>query len=108
MAAEGVAQRAEARAGAEPGVLVAGIGPRDGIEETLAAHMAACHEAALSCLANARRRDLPESARAGELGLVGTGLTGPARIVRTGRRTLPLGFWAGPLDEVAHGANPSI
>lgn len=48
-------------------VLVAGVGPRDGIEEALAAQMAECHEAALACLANARRQDLPESARTAEL-----------------------------------------
>lgn len=60
MAAEGIAERAEA-------ALWAGIGPRDGIEETLAEQMAACHEAALACLANARRQDLPESARTSEL-----------------------------------------
>ena len=62
MVAEGphVAERAAA-------ALWAGIAPRDGVEETLAAQMAACHEAALACLANARRQDLPESARTAEL-----------------------------------------
>ncbi len=55
---------------AEAGVaaaLRAGIAARDGTEETLAAQMAACHEAALACLANARRQDLPESAKTSEL-----------------------------------------
>ena len=56
----GVAERAAA-------ALRAGIAPRDGLEETLAAQMAACHEAALTCLARARRQDLPESARTAEL-----------------------------------------
>jgi len=62
MVAEGphVAERAAA-------ALWAGIAPRDGVEETLAAQMAACHEATLACLANARRQDLPESARTAEL-----------------------------------------
>ena len=66
--AERAAALAPAQPLAEPGVLLAGIGPRDGIEEMLAEQMAGCHEAALSCLANARRRDLPESARTAELG----------------------------------------
>ena len=57
---KGMAERAAA-------VLRAGIAPRDGIEETLAEQMAGCHEAALACLANARRQDLPESARSSEL-----------------------------------------
>jgi len=47
--------------------LLAGIAPRDGVEAALAAQMTACHEAALACLGNARREDLPQSARTGEL-----------------------------------------
>ncbi len=63
---------AEDRAAA---ALLAGIAPRDGVEAALAAQMAACHEAALACLGNARREDLPQSARTGEL-RTGTRLMG--------------------------------
>jgi hypothetical protein len=44
-----------------------GIAPSDAIETMLAAQMAACHEAALACMAKAGRPDLPDSARTAEL-----------------------------------------
>jgi hypothetical protein len=47
--------------------LQAAVAPNDGIESMLAEQMGGCHEAALSCLARARRQELAESARTAEL-----------------------------------------